>query len=144
MAAVTLKDLMDPLSKIQASTTSTVDAIDQLTQVSIAAGNSTKAGMASLASSVAVSGQMGDGIQGAILAELQLQTQLMRNQKGGGLSALFGGSGGKQKKSNLEQGGNGMQMLGAGTWEMAKALLLFMLVPVKTIMKFNYFVKAQI
>ena len=124
MAAVTLKDLMDPLTKIQAATESTAESLDALTVA------------------VATSGQVGDGIQSAILAELQLQTQLMQNQKGGGLSALFGGGGGGESK--FEQGANAFQMLGAGTISVAKGLLLFMLVPSKTITKFNDFVRAQI
>ena len=63
MAAVTLKDLMDPLTKIQAATESTAESLDALT------------------TAVVASGQVGDGIQSAILAELQLQTQLMRKAR---------------------------------------------------------------
>ena len=86
MAAVTLKDLMDPLTKIQAATESTNAQLEALTQT------------------VASAGQVGDGIQSAILAELQLQTQLMQNQKGGGLSGLFGGGGGGKNAEGLESG----------------------------------------
>jgi hypothetical protein len=113
MAAVTLKDLMDPLTKIQAATESTAQSIDQLTMA------------------VTASGQVGDGIQSAILAELQLQTELLRQQSrgGGGISALFGGSGGGGNAGGLEAGGNALRALGAGASDMAKALLLFMLVP---------------
>ena len=125
MAAVTLKDLMDPLTKIQAATESTAESLDALT------------------TAVVASGQVGDGIQSAILAELQLQTQLMRKQGGGGLSALFGG-GGAGGGSKFAEGANAFSMLGAGTISVAKGLLLFMLVPVKTINKFNDFVKTQI
>jgi|TARA_R110002073_G_scaffold39087_2_gene111716 hypothetical protein len=121
MAAVTLKDLMDPLTKIQAATESTAASIDQLT-MTIAAG-----------------GQVGDGIQSAILAELQLQTKLMEKKGGGGLSSLFGGGGGGNAKG-LADGGNAFKLLGAGTSQMAKALLLFMLVPKGTLKKFNLFV----
>ena len=121
MAAATLKDLMDPLKKIEAATESTAASIDALTM------------------RVTASGQVGDGIQSAILAELQLQTQIMQNQKGGGLSSLFGGSGGGNPKG-LQESGDGFRALGAGTSAMAKALLLFMLVPKGTIKKFNIFV----
>ena len=125
MAAVTLKDLMDPLTKIQAATESTAESLDALT------------------TAVVASGQVGDGIQSAILAELQLQTQILRSQKGGGLAALFGG-GGAGGGSNFEAGANAFSMLGAGTVSVAKGLLLFMLVPVKTVNKFNDFVRSQI
>ena len=129
MAAVTLKDLMDPLTKIQAATESTAQSIDQLTMA------------------VTASGQVGDGIQSAILAELQLQTELLRQQGrgGGGISALFGGSGGGGGNAGgLEAGGNALRALGAGATDMAKALLLFMLVPKGTITKFNNFVLSMV
>jgi len=129
MAAVTLKDLMDPLTKIQAATESTAQSIDQLTMA------------------VTASGQVGDGIQSAILAELQLQTELLRQQSrgGGGISALFGGSGGGGGNAEgLESGGNALRALGAGATDMAKALLLFMLVPKGTITKFNNFVLSMV
>ena len=128
MAAVTLKDLMDPLTKIQAATESTAQSIDQLTMA------------------VTASGQVGDGIQSAILAELQLQTELLRQQSrgGGGISALFGGSGGGGNAGGLEAGGNALRALGAGASDMAKALLLFMLVPKGTITKFNNFVLSMV
>ena len=63
----------------------------------------------------------------------------MQNQRGGGLAGLLGGGGGG-KAEGLEAGGNGFKALGAGTSDMAKALLLFMLVPAGTIKKFNLFV----
>ena len=150
MAAVTLKDLMDPLTKIQAATESTAQTLDDLTvalatsvQTNQASSEQTSASINALAASLSTSGAVGDAIQSAILSELQLQTQLMRDQKGGGgLSALFGGGGGGESK--FEQGANAFQMLGAGTISVAKGLLLFMLVPSKTITKFNDFVRAQI
>ena len=126
MAAVTLKDLMDPLTKIQAATESTNAQLEALTQT------------------VASAGQVGDGIQSAILTELRLQTQLMQNQKGGGLSGLFGGGGGGKNAEGLESGGNALKALGAGASDMAKALLLFMLVPKGTVKKFNGFVLDMI
>ena len=150
MAAVTLKDLMDPLTKIQAATESTAQTLDDLTvalatsvQTNQASSEQTSASISALAASLSTSGAVGDAIQSAILSELQLQTQLMRNKEGGGgLSALFGGGGGGESK--FEQGANAFQMLGAGTISVAKGLLLFMLVPSKTITKFNDFVRAQI
>ena len=173
MAAVTLKDLMDPLNKIQAAMENQSSTLDALT-VKLAGGEATKAQIGifkrldALTVALAAGGQSGaeavqegiltevkdlnvslasggqsgaDAIQLAILNELKLQTKLME-KKGGGLAGLFGGSGGK--KSGLAQGGNAFKMLGAGTVEMAKGLLLFMLVPTKTIKKYNEFVKSQI
>jgi len=128
MAAVTLAQLMDPLTKIQAATETTADAIT------------------GLVTAMAAQGTVGDAVQSAILKELPLQTALLKKRNsGGGLSSLFGGSSGnKSGVSKLEAGGNAFKALGAGTIEMAKGLLVFMLVPKKTIKKFNEFVKDQL
>ncbi len=122
MAAVQLKDLMDPLVKIQKSTEETSEKIDKLIQV--VTGSST----------------VGDSLNQAILAELQTQTQLLKNiaGSGGGLSSLFGRGGGG--KSNLGESGDALKLLGAGTAEMAKALILFTFVPKKTVTKFQTFI----
>lgn len=122
MAAVQLKDLMDPLVKIQKSTEETSEKIDKLIQV--VTGSST----------------VGDSLNQAILAELQTQTQLLKNiaGSGGGLSSLFGKGGGG--KSKLGESGDALKLLGAGTAEMAKALILFTFVPKKTVVKFQTFV----
>jgi len=122
MAAVQLKDLMDPLVKIQKSTEETSEKIDKLIQV--VTGSST----------------VGDSLNQAILAELQTQTQLLKNiaGSGGGLSSLFGKGGGG--KSSLGESGDALKLLGAGTAEMAKALILFTFVPKKTVVKFQTFV----
>ena len=145
MAAVTLKDLMDPLTKIQAATESTAASMEELTmavattgQANKIATESTSKAIEALTGAVVASGQVGDGIQGAILAELQLQTRMMENRKGGGLMSLFGGGGGGGAKG-LQESGDGFRALGGGTSAMAKALLLFMLVPKGTIKKFNLF-----
>ena len=57
MAAVTLKDLMDPLTKIQAATESSAESLDKLT---LAVGHN---------------GLVGGAVQSAILKELQLQEE---------------------------------------------------------------------
>ena len=76
MAAVTLAQLMDPLTKIQAATETTADAIT------------------GLVTAMATQGTVGDAVQSAILKELQLQTALLKKRNsGGGLSSLVGGSG---------------------------------------------------
>ncbi len=150
MAAVTLKDLMDPLTKIQAATEATAEGLgnlasvlDQTNKTQQDSSQATANSIDALAGSVAASGQVGDGIQEAILQELKLQTQLLKKRQGGGIANLFGGKGGGKSKG-MAAGGNAFKMLGAGTIEMAKGLLLFMLVPKKTVTKFNDFVRNQI
>ena len=179
MAAVTLKDLMDPLTKIQAATEQTANSLDALISVVTATGEvnktatqsitksisalttvvaatgqvnktateSTTKSIAALTNVMASSGQVGDGIQSAILVELQLQSQLLRNRRGGGLASLFGGGkkgGGRRGAKGLRAGGDAFAALGAGTMQMAKALLMFMLVPAGAIKKFNNFVMGQL
>lgn len=126
MAVVTLKDLMDPLTKIQAATESTAASIDALTVAVGTTGQSS-----------------GGAVQEQILKELKIQTKLMEQQKGGGLAGLMGGGKGKGT-GGMAAGGNAFKMLGAGTAAMAKGLLIFTLVPTKTINKFNDFVRTQI
>jgi len=111
MAVVTLKDLMDPLTKIQAATESTAESLDALTVAVASTGQSS-----------------GGAVQTQILKELKIQTALMKKDSGGGLAGLLGGSGGKGSKGMVD-GGNAFKMLGAGTVDMAKGLLIFMLVP---------------
>ena len=121
MAAVTLKDLMDPLTKLVDISKNTNDKVDDLIKV-VSGGQN-----------VAIS------LQQAILTELQLQTQLLKNSsKGGGLSSLF--SAGGAKGSSLGESANALKLLGAGTMEMAKALIVFSLVPKRIVSKFNLFV----
>jgi len=152
LAAVTLKDLMDPLTKIQAATESSAESLDNLTlalatsvQTNQATSDKTSDSINALTATLSAPDAFMDSIQTAILAELQLQTQLMRKKGGGGLATLFGGGGGgKGSKSAFAEGASAFEMLGAGTISMAKGLLLFMLVPVKTVNKFNDFVRNQI
>tara|TARA_R110001599_G_scaffold353611_1_gene594302 strand:- start:2210 stop:4993 length:2784 start_codon:yes stop_codon:yes gene_type:complete len=123
MATVQLKDLMDPLVKIQTSTEETSNKIDKLLQVVVGAAT------------------VSDSLNQAILTELQLQTQLLQNiasgSRGGGISSLFGRG---RKSSGLGESGNSFKLLGAGTMEMAKALILFAFVPKKALNSFHRFI----
>mgnify|MGYP003644027278 CR=1 FL=1 len=122
MATVQLKDLMDPLVKIQTSTEETSNKIDKLLQVVVGAAT------------------VSDSLNQAILTELQLQTQLLQNIASGsrgGISSLFGRG---RKSSGLGESGNSFKLLGAGTMEMAKALILFAFVPKKALNSFHRFI----
>jgi hypothetical protein len=122
MAAVTLKDLMDPLSKIEAAAKETNEKLDALIAVS-------------------ASGSSGGGIDAAIVAQLRAQTDLLtaievntsRNPMGG----LFSKKGGGAKKSNA---GATLEDLGLGAKITAKAMMLWLLVPKKSLSKFKGFV----
>lgn len=117
MAVVTLKDLMDPLTKIAKSTEETASKLDAVV--------------------AAVAGGSGGQLSQAIVTELQVQTDLLRqisaNTKGGILTV-----GGKPvDKDKLKEGAEAIKMLGGGASSLAFGLLTFMLVPKGAIKKFS-------
>jgi len=147
MAAVQLKDLMDPLVKIQKSTEDTSDKIDKLIQVitgsSSPAANLDKAVLSELqvqTNLISSNNLVVTSLMETMVEQLSAQTQLLKNiaGSGGGLSSLFGKGGGG--KSKLGESGDALKLLGAGTTEMAKALILFTFVPKSTVVKFQTFV----
>ena len=122
MAAVTLKDLMDPLSKIEAAAKETNERLDAL---------------------IAVSGRSssGGGLDAAIFGQLSAQTDLLTaieaNTSKNPLGGMFSKKGGKAKKSNA---GATLEDLGLGAKLTAKAMMLWLLVPKKALGKFKGFV----
>ena len=158
MAAVTLQDLMNPLTKIQAATESSAESLDALT-VAVATGKGQRSiqtdilrkiqvGLANrlgkLIQATVESDDTGIGLGDILLAkELKTQTKLLNLiAKGRG-----GAAGGKAKKATTEgggkvsksmaEGGEALQLLGAGTKDLAAGLALFKKVPKKAITKFN-------
>lgn len=118
MAAVTLKDLMDPLVKIAAATEKTAQKLDAVV--------------------AAVAGGPGASLNQELLTELRVQTDLLRVIAG---NSGKGGSGitvdGKQvDQDKLKEGANAIKMLGGGAASLAMGLLTFMLVPKGVITKF--------
>ena len=122
MAAVTLKDLMDPLSKIEAAAKETNEKLDALIAVS---GSSNSGG----------------GLDAAIVAQLTAQTDLLTaieaNTSRNPLGGMFSKKGGGAKKSNA---GATLEDLGLGAKITAKAMMLWLLVPKKSLSKFKGFV----
>ncbi len=122
MAAVTLKDLMDPLSKIEAAAKETNEKLDALIAVS-GGGNS------------------GGSLDAAIVAQLTAQTDLLTaieaNTSRNPLGGMFSKKGGRAKKSNA---GATLEDLGLGAKITAKAMMLWLLVPKKSLKKFKGFV----
>jgi len=122
MAAVTLKDLMDPLSKIEAAAKETNEKLDALIAVS---GSSNSGG----------------GLDAAIVAQLTAQTDLLTaieaNTSRNPLGGMFSKKGGGAKKSNA---GATLEDLGLGAKITAKAMMLWLLVPKKALGKFKGFV----
>lgn len=139
MAAVTLKDLMDPLTKIQAATESTADAVDSL---SIAIGTQTQgtnAVLQKLDKLIKVSsGVELNALDIKMLINLRKQTKLLEviaAKKGGAAGATKAAGGGKADK--LKEGGDALKLLGAGASTLAKGMLIFSLVPKSGIRKFR-------
>ncbi len=125
MAAVTLKDLMDPLTKIEKSAEQTNAKLDALIEMQTA-------------------GSGGGGLEQAIVDQLSAQTTLLqlieKNTQGGtGLSRLFSRS--KPDKKAAATAGETLNLLGVGAKSTATGMLLWMLVPKKTITKFTMFVE---
>ncbi len=125
MAAVTLKDLMDPLTKIEKSAEQTNAKLDALIEMQTA-------------------GSGGGGLEQAIVDQLSAQTTLLqlieKNTQGGtGLSNLFSRS--KPDKKAAATAGETLNLLGVGAKSTATGMLLWMLVPKKTITKFTMFVQ---
>ena len=123
MAAVTLKDLMDPLAKIAAAAEATNEKLDAFLAVA--------------------TGDQGSGLELAIVTQLEAQTEYLKiiadNSRGGGLSGFFGGRGNENKEASTAA--EVLQQLGLGASSTAKGMLLWMLVPKKAVTKFIDFVQ---
>ena len=118
MASVSLGDLMNPLKKIEEYTQKTEESMSVVVQVATT----------------------GISIQAEILNELRLQSMYFMNlldQNAAIGNALNMESGGVAKSP----AGISLKDLGLGTKDMAKALLLFSLVPKKTVNKFLDFME---
>ena len=156
MAAVTLKDLMDPLSKIEAAATETNEKLDALIAVSSGGGGGgdfTKEVVNQLEKQtdllrvIANSGgnssnanQVGLLIDEAF-AQTQLLTAIEANTSRNPLGGMFSKKGGKAKKSNA---GATLEDLGLGAKLTAKAMMLWLLVPKKALGKFKGFVTSTL
>tara|TARA_R110000772_G_scaffold182473_2_gene293723 strand:- start:1388 stop:4747 length:3360 start_codon:yes stop_codon:yes gene_type:complete len=153
MAVATIKDLLDPLTKIQATSESSADSLDA---ISIALGAQVRGGEAVLKkldklidaatsknSTRAIIGKLDEVVQsnsgitenlGIILA-LKKQTKLLQIiAKGSGKSSK---SGGGKKGKGAKDGAEALKALGSGAVVLAKGLILFNFVPKKGITKFK-------
>ena len=156
MAAVTLKDLMDPLTKIEAAAQSTNEKLDALIAVSTGGGGGgdfTKEVVNQLEKQtdllrvIANSGSNSSNSNqvGLLIDEAFAQTQLLSaieaNTSRNPLGGMFSKKGGKAKKSNA---GATLEDLGLGAKLTAKAMMLWLLVPKKALSKFKGFVTSTL
>jgi hypothetical protein len=116
MAVVTLKDLMDPLTKLVAATEKNSQKLDSFIS--------------------SMGGGSGASLNKEVIKELQIQTNLLKviagNTKGGGGSNDGGGG----KPSRLKDGGDALKLLGASAKELAIGLIIFRFVSKKAISTF--------
>ena len=116
MAAVTLKDLMNPLSKTAAASEQTNEKLDALIAVSTGAGG-------------------GGGLELAIVTQLEAQTEYLKiiadNTQRGGIGGMFRGA--RKDKKDVASAGRTLDLLGVGAKKTATGMLLWTLVPKKTI-----------
>ena len=143
MASVSLGDLMNPLKKIEEYSQKTEESMSVVVQVattglSIQAEILQELRLQSMYSmNLATTGL---SIQAEILQELRLQSMYFMDLLGqnGAISSALNMSGGGVATSKA---GISLKDLGLGTKDMAKALLLFSLVPKKTVNKFLDFME---
>ena len=157
MAAVTLQDLMNPLTKIQAATESSAESLDALT-VAVSTGKGQRNVQTDILRKIQVSladrlgaliqatvdtDQTGVGVGDVLLAkELKTQTKLLQliakgKGKSEGKTKKATTEGGGKVSKSMAEGGEALQLLGAGTKDLAAGLALFKKVPKKAITKFN-------
>jgi len=118
MAAVTLKDLMDPLVKIAAATEKTAQKIDAVV--------------------AAVAGGPGASLNQEIILELKTQTDLLKiiAGKSGSSKSDTPKEQNSGKSGTLKEAGNTLVALGAGAKELAMGLIIFRFVPKKGVETF--------
>ena len=137
MAAVTLKDLMDPLTKIQAATESTAEAVGSL---SVAIGAQTQGTNAVLQKlDRLISAQTGalDGNIDSIMLRLALNRNKLLAKIAAGKSSKKAAGPGVGGGGKLKAAGEALGLLGAGAGTLAKGMLIFSLVPKAGIRKFR-------
>ena len=151
MAIVTLKDLMDPLSKIEAAAQQTNEKLDAIVAVAVGSSQNGVAIIDELQKQTMllselvrtnqeIDRQTGSGIlQGTarflMLRKLVNQFRAERKQKKGA-STVTGGAGGAKSNASV------LAALGIGSIKTAMGMTLWALVPKKGVNKFTDFIKT--
>lgn len=132
MAGVSLKDLMNPLTKIEQYTKETVNRLDKITDLLV---NGVSPETASTKGTRVNEQGKQDPIQFAILTQLESQTIYLKKlaDRGGFMSNLFG----KNNDRGFNTGGvDALQKLGLGAQDLAKAMIMFRFIPKKIVNNF--------
>jgi len=145
MAVATIKDLLDPLSKIQATSQSSADSLSAINIALGAQVTGNDAMMSKMDKLIKVSSGMElSALDIKMLINLRKQTKLLEIIAKGSGKVKSDKGGGKGDGGKLKGAGEGLKLLGQGAVAMAKGLILFRLVPKKTILKFQDFIKTMI
>ena len=146
MAVATIKDLLDPLSKIQATSQSSADSLSAINIALGAQVTGNDAMMSKMDKLIKVSSGLELSVLDLkMLNNLREQTKLLRLiAKGSGKGGKAGKESGGGTGAKLKSAGAGLKLLGQGAVSMAKGLILFRIVPKKTILKFQDFIKTMI
>jgi len=160
MAVATIKDLLDPLTKIQATSQSSADSLDAISVALGAQVQGDEAILRKLDLLIAGNTPMDyGGFDSAVLGRLDIliesmggsklnvqevlkfknekeQTKLLRIIAAGKKDGAGAAGGGKDNKS-LKEGAMALKALGAGAGTLAKGLIIFNFVPKKAIGKFK-------
>ena len=138
MAAVTLKDLMDPLTKIQAATESSSESLDAM-NVALNAQIKTEVSIIQRLDKLIAVNTQADSLGAGdllLIREQRMQTNLLKKIAGAKDGGSKGGALGKSSKG-FKDGAEALKLLGAGASTLAKGLLIFKFVPKKAITKFK-------
>ena len=143
MAVATIKDLLDPLTKIQAATESSAASLDAFTAATAAQMQGEVSILKKLDRLIEVSsGAKMNTFDLIMWKNSKEQTKLLRiiakGKESGGKKSSGKGTG------KIKAGAGALKSLGEGAVALAKGLILFRIVPKKTILKFQDFVKDQI
>ena len=145
MAAVTLKDLMNPLTKIEEHTKQTSEKLTKIEELLVkGVGVSNSVGGIDISALITRQDIMIE-IQSAILQQLSAQTIYLKIiSKGGkkGIGDRFSSIFGKKERgtSNIKESVGVLEKLGIGIKELGKGLLIWTLIPKKIITKFSFFI----
>lgn len=142
MAAVSLKDLMNPLTKIEEHSKATSEKLDKIEELLVRGVSGSSSGGGVDISALVTGQNVMIELQSTMLTQLDAQTEYLKIIAEGGetgiLDKIFGGgdSGGDSGKKGVEL----LEGLGIGTKEVGKGMLVFALVPEQTIVKFTTFI----
>ena len=144
MAVVTLKDLMDPLTKIQATSEASSESLDAITAVISAQLDTGVTILKKLDRLIEVSSGTNLNTRDVLMFKnSHRQTKLLeiiatgKDKAADGKKAASKDKGGGKDNKSLKEGSEALKALGGGAITLAKGLIIFNFVPKKAVSKFK-------